>query len=105
MTAPETPRSARELPAGLRARLAPRLHPDHIPNEANQTLPTTVADWGSHAQPASRHAKPVAEAYLAAYLDSALRVGQEHGRRVALSLSVPIAVLLLAIAIVLTAIG
>ncbi|WP_309115464.1 hypothetical protein [Saccharothrix sp.] len=100
------PEVAASLPRSLRARMRPVWHGDTVVDSAEQeNLPVLVADWGSHAQPQSRRAKPVAEPYLRRHLARARAVGREQGLRAGLLWSVPVAVGLVVLALLLPEIG
>ncbi|NUT99815.1 MAG: hypothetical protein HOY78_48175 [Saccharothrix sp.] len=100
------PEVAASLPRSLRARMRPVWHGDAVEDSPDQeNLPVLVADWGSYAQPQSRRAKPAAEPYLRRHLARARSVGRAHGLRVGLLRAIPIAVVLVVLALLLPKIG
>lgn len=96
--------STPRIPRLLASTLHPELHPDVIDTKDVPTLATAVADWAETAQPASRRAKATVEPYLAKHLAAVAAVGRARGRRVALWSAIPVAVVLLAVAMTILAI-
>jgi hypothetical protein len=92
------------LPPRLAEALRSVLHGEVISTDGDSRRPTAVADWAVRAQPASRRAKPVVEPYLDEFLDRAAEVGRASGRREALAVSIPAAVVLVVAALLILAI-